>query len=266
MISVIIPSYRNPAYLDLCLKSAIEGQSSDKNEIIVMLDGYGDESLPVLEKYKKKNIFVVNLEQNMGQTYVHNTGVALASHKNILIVNDDNVFPEGWDVKLNRYEAALDTRVFSPNQIEPNPSIFPSFVIKDFGKTAIDFKLDEFLNYESRLTSSLGDITEDGQTWPLFIKKKHYMALNGIDPGFPNPAVADWDFFMRCELMGLHCNRLNNIHFYHFAGAATKRSPEQATKQAHGEAESMLYFEWKWGKKPFRDRRNSTLVQTYRGI
>ena len=266
MISVIIPSYRNPAYLDLCLQSAIEGQDSGTNEIIVMLDGYGDESLSVLEKYKKRNVYVVNLEQNMGQTYVHNTGVALAHHKNILIVNDDNVFPRNWDMKLGRYASELDTHVFSPNQIEPNPSIFQSFVIKDFGKTAIDFRMNEFLDYESRLTSSLGDKTNDGQTWPLFIKKKHYMALNGIDAGFPNPAVADWDFFMRCELMGLSCSRLLNVHFYHFAGAATKRSPEQAAKQAQGEAESMQYFEWKWGKKPFRNTRNSTLVQNYRGI
>ena len=33
MISVIIPTYRNPEYLDLCLKSAID-QQDNKNEII----------------------------------------------------------------------------------------------------------------------------------------------------------------------------------------------------------------------------------------
>ena len=34
MISIIIPTYRNPEYLDICLKSCIE-QQHNKNEIIV---------------------------------------------------------------------------------------------------------------------------------------------------------------------------------------------------------------------------------------
>ena len=50
MISLIIPTYRNPEYLDICLKSAIEQQST-KNEIIVAVDGFMDESKDILEKY-----------------------------------------------------------------------------------------------------------------------------------------------------------------------------------------------------------------------
>ena len=34
MISVIIPTYKEPEYLDLCLESAFKGQTED-NEIIV---------------------------------------------------------------------------------------------------------------------------------------------------------------------------------------------------------------------------------------
>ena len=39
MISVIIPTYKSPEYLDLCLKSVFEGQKN-KNEIIVVADGF----------------------------------------------------------------------------------------------------------------------------------------------------------------------------------------------------------------------------------
>ena len=58
MISVIIPTYRNPEYLDICLQSAIE-QQDNKNEIIVAVDGYYDESKDILEKYKD-NISVLD--------------------------------------------------------------------------------------------------------------------------------------------------------------------------------------------------------------
>ena len=39
MISIIIPTYRNPEHLDICLFSAIN-QQFYKNEIIVAVDGF----------------------------------------------------------------------------------------------------------------------------------------------------------------------------------------------------------------------------------
>ena len=99
MISLIIPTYRNPDYLDICLKSAIEQQTnigkkvynSDNNEIIVVVDGFVEESQPVLDKYKD-NIKVLPLEQNQGMQQALNLGVMNAINEKILIVNDDNVF------------------------------------------------------------------------------------------------------------------------------------------------------------------------------
>ena len=51
MISLVIPTYRNPEYLDICLRSAIENQVN-KNEIIVAVDGFIEESQHILDKYK----------------------------------------------------------------------------------------------------------------------------------------------------------------------------------------------------------------------
>ena len=64
MISVVIPTYKEPDALDLCLKSAIEGQYN-KNQIIVVVDGFYDLNKEVLEKYKN-NIDVLNIEENVG--------------------------------------------------------------------------------------------------------------------------------------------------------------------------------------------------------
>ncbi len=52
MISVIIPTYKNPEILDLCLRSAIEGQLIS-NQIIVVVDGFYDLNKEVLEKWAK---------------------------------------------------------------------------------------------------------------------------------------------------------------------------------------------------------------------
>jgi len=54
MISLIIPTYRNPECLDICLKSAIENQKN-KNQIIVAIDGFIEESQHIIDKYKTYN-------------------------------------------------------------------------------------------------------------------------------------------------------------------------------------------------------------------
>ena len=64
MISVIIPTYKSPEYLDLCLESAIKGQENE-NQIIVVVDGHYDLNKEVLEKYKD-SINILNLEVNVG--------------------------------------------------------------------------------------------------------------------------------------------------------------------------------------------------------
>ena len=63
-ISVIIPTYKSPDALDLCLRSAIEGQQN-KNQIIVVVDGFYDINKEVLEKWSKY-IDVLNMEENVG--------------------------------------------------------------------------------------------------------------------------------------------------------------------------------------------------------
>ena len=50
MISLIIPTYRNPKYLDICLRSAVGGRVNENNEIIVVVDGFVEESKEVLDK------------------------------------------------------------------------------------------------------------------------------------------------------------------------------------------------------------------------
>ena len=116
MISVIIPTYKSPDALDLCLCSAIEGQQNE-NQIIVVVDGHYDINKEVLEKHAK-SIDILNLEQNVGLCRGTNLGVYNAKYDRILIVNDDNVFPLGWDIEL--LKDYIPNSVISPNQIESN--------------------------------------------------------------------------------------------------------------------------------------------------
>ena len=236
MITVIIPTYKSPDMLDLCLRSAIEGQQH-KNQIIVVVDGFYELNKEVLDRWKD-SIDILPLETNQGLCRGTNLGVYNAKHDKVLIVNDDNVFPINWDNAL--LDDWQDGAVISPNQIEPYPSIFQQFSHKDLGKNINEFDLKKFWEF-SQLYSTQ-KIDESGSTLPIFMSKLDYLRLGGWDENYELGMVADWDFFLKCQLSGLKMLRTWKCHFYHFASASTNgEARQQAEHRGHA------YARYKWG-------------------
>jgi GT2 family glycosyltransferase len=215
----------------------VEGQSN-KNQIIVVVDGYYDINKEVLEKHSK-SIDILNLEENVGLCRGTNLGVYNAKYDPILIVNDDNMFPLGWDTKLiNKYQPGW---VFAPNQIEPHPSMFPQFNIKNLGTTPKEFDLKVFQEYEQTLSI---DKTEfNGSTLPIFMSKQDYLRVGGWDENYEQGMVADWDFFLKCSLSGMNMVRTYDVHFYHFASVSVN-----GEKRQHAEQQAHIWALYKWGK------------------
>jgi glycosyltransferase involved in cell wall biosynthesis len=237
MISVIIPTYKSPDMLDLCLKSAINGQQN-KNQIIVVVDGFYDLNKEVLERWKD-SIDILTLESNQGLCRGTNLGVYNAKYDKILIVNDDNVFPRFWDTTLeNDWEPGC---VISPNQVEPAPSMFMQFVIEDLGRDTDTFDLEKFWLFDYHYAS--GDKREEcGSTLPIFMSKIDYLRVGGWDEMYENGMVADWDFFLKCQLSGLKMMRTWNCHFYHFASVSVN-----GEMRRQSEISGHNYAKYKWG-------------------
>lgn len=239
MISVIIPTYKEPQALDLCLKSAIEGQQN-KNQIIVVVDGFYDINKEVLDKYKD-DIQVLNLEENVGMIRAMNFGHINAIHDLVFHVQDDNIFPLNWDVRLEK--AYQPNSVITPNQMEPNPSMFKQFVHEDLG--SIDtFDIDYFWHREELYSGNKTD--ECGSTFPFLISKIDYLKVGGLDEMYPGPWVVDWEFFLKCKLSGMKMIRTYNCHFYHFVSIGT-RTPEKIKQNQQIEYECHQYAKYKWG-------------------
>jgi GT2 family glycosyltransferase len=244
MISVIIPTYQSPDALNLCLQSAINGQQN-KNQIIVVVDGFYELNKKVLEKYSEY-IDVLNLEENVGTPRATNLGVYNALGDKILIANDDNVFPLSWDIHLE--EDYIENSVLSPNQIEPYPSMFSQFHIKDLGKSVDTFNLERFQEYEKDLNEVTykKTVDETGSTLPIFMSKMDYLKLGSWDETYPGGWVVDWDFFLKCQLSGLKMLRTYKCHFYHFVSLSIK-TQEQMNVAKVKEQQCHEYAKYKWG-------------------
>lgn len=254
MISVIIPTYRNPKCLDVCLRSLADNTKNNRVQIVVVVDGFLEESQAVLEKYDTvHNLLVVPLEKNMGMQYSINVGVMMATNPYVLVVNDDNVFPRNWDDRL--CDAIVSSNntgryVLTVNQIEPSgPSMF-NFNIADFGNSPDSFKYEEYLDYEP--TVSLAKTEKTGGIFPFVIEKMWYMAVGGLDTFYDSPNICDWDFFLRLQLLGFSFLRTHALNLYHFGSVATKKSSDaQAFRQK--ESDAVALYHWKWGAMPHNE-------------
>tara|TARA_B100000287_G_scaffold409008_1_gene435944 strand:- start:59 stop:862 length:804 start_codon:yes stop_codon:yes gene_type:complete len=254
MISVVLPSYRNPKYLDLCLHSLLTEQKNS-NEVIVIIDGYVDESQWVIDKYKDKVGFL-EFEQNRGLQSALNCGVWNATNDKILIINEDNVFSSGWDEILEK-EFREDV-VVTINQVEPEGPSMYGFPINDLGKTEDTFQYDKFQEWEEGIRRD--ENTPDGEIFPFMISKRNYMMVGGFDTFYGSPFICDWDFFLKLEISGVKFERTHKLHFYHFGGKSTKHRDDEkeVSDNFHrGEAVAYQMFEYKWGFKPQNGLNNS---------
>jgi glycosyltransferase involved in cell wall biosynthesis len=240
MISVVIPTYKSPEALDLCIKSAVEGQVV-ANQIIIVVDGFYNLNKPVLDKWADY-VDILNLQQNVGLCRATNLGVYNAKHDKVLIVNDDNVFPKQWDVLLE--DAYDESSVLTPNQIEPYPSMFSQFNIKDLGRSIDSFDLETFWQYASTISTKA--VAAEGSTLPILMSRNKFIAVGGWDENYEMGMVADWDFFLKCQLMGMSMMRLYSCHFYHFVSLTTN-TPDNINKRREAEEQGHQYAAYKWG-------------------
>ena len=253
-ITLICPTYRNPKYLDIFLKSAVSGKVLDTTVIMISVDGFYEESKDVLEKYKNQ-IQILDLGENRGMQMAINLAIYQSNTDRVYIVNDDNIMPKNWDLDIN--ELDCETTVWTIEQIEPTgPGMF-NFTIHDFGRTYDTFRYDDYLKYAEENKSNKE--TGDGRIFPFLISKKNIMIVNGFDSViFQSPNVCDWELFLRLELMGCTFKRTYKSLIYHFCSVSTKKNSESESFKQR-EAIAVNAYKYKWGF-PIWNGENNTKI------
>lgn len=90
MISIIVPVYNSELYLKKCLDSIIS-QTYENIEIICIDDNSSDDSLRILQEYKKKDQRIKVLQKaNEGVSLARNAGLDVARGDYILFVDSDD--------------------------------------------------------------------------------------------------------------------------------------------------------------------------------
>ena len=234
MFSIIIPTYNNHNYLELCIKS-IKKNSKLKNEILVHVNEDKSEKTRVF--LKSQNIKYTYSETNIWLCTSINI-LAKKSSKNYLIyAHDDMYFCPDWEKPLIDEINKIKHNNFyiSGTMIEPNSG----HIKFNCGESIKNFDEMKLL---SNLTNLNIDDHQGSHFAPHCIHKEIWTKVGGFSEEF-NPGIgSDPDFNMKLWQEGCRIFKgLNNFKVYHF-GSLTARKNENV-KQNRGDNTFLL----KWG-------------------
>ena len=232
--SILIPSWNNLAFLQLCIRS-IREHSVVPFELIVHLNEGKDGSLEWVRD--QQDIAYTHSISNVGVCHAMNAMRELAQADYLLYINDDMYTLPGWDLLLQKEIQACPNEYFfiSSTMIEPRAQSNCS-IEANFGTSMDTFE-------EARLLAEFDTFEKadwQGATWPPnVVHKKMWDAVGGYSVEFTPGMYSDPDFSMKLWQAGVRLFKgLGQSRVYHFGSISVKR-----VKQNRG------YYQFirKWG-------------------
>ena len=215
MFSIVIPTYNNFKYLELCLNS-IKKNSKYNHEIVLHINDGVDGSLEYAKKNKIKYSYS---EVNIGLCSSINLASKLTTNKYLLYSHDDMYFCPSWDVYLYDEIKMIghDNFYLSGTMIEPNSG----HIIFNCGNDIESFDENKLLKNINKLNFQ----DHQGSHFaPHLVSKKMWNDVGGFSEEF-NPGIAsDPDFNMKLWKKGVRIFKgLNNFKVYHFGSITTRK-------------------------------------------
>jgi glycosyltransferase involved in cell wall biosynthesis len=232
--SMLIPSWNNLPYLQLCLES-IRKHAVVPFELIVHLNEAKDGSKEWVEA--QEDISYSFSAENVGVCHAMNAMRTLARADYLLYLNDDMVVLPAWDVILQKEieQAGTQKFFFSSTMIEPRAQSSCS-IEADFGRTAETLQMEKLVSEYQKIPFH----DWQGATWPPnVVHKDLWDAVGGYSVEFSPGMYSDPDFSMKLWQAGVRLFKgLGDSRVYHFGSISVKR-----VKQNKG------YFQFirKWG-------------------
>ncbi len=221
MFSIIIPSWNNKEYLQLCVESILRNSAFAHQVIVYVNDG----SDGTHEWIKARNIDHIHSPKNEGICIAVNACRSLVRHDYIVYMNDDMYVCPGWDTELKKVIEKIGHHKFmlSSTLIEPREVNNSSYVsiVKDFGDSVAGFR-------EAELLSSYGGLAMEnwyGASWPpSVVSTKLWDIVGGYSIEFSPGMYSDPDFSMKLWKYGVRMFMgVGASKVYHFQSKSTNK-------------------------------------------
>ncbi len=219
VFSILIPSWNNLAYLQLCIES-IRRNSHFPHQIIVHVNEGSDGTLEWMES--RADLDYTYSEKNIGVCYALNIARELLATPYLVYMNDDMYACPDWDLALYREIQQVGHPYFflSATAIEPVASS-NCVIEKDYGRDLASFREKDLLHEFANLP--MGDW--QGATWPPNVVHRDIWDLaGGYSIEFSPGMYSDPDFSMKLWMMGVRLFKgVSASRVYHFGSKSTGR-------------------------------------------
>lgn len=219
MFSIIIPTWNNLAFIQLCVDS-IRRHSAYNHQIIIHVNEGSDGTLQWVKEKKISHSFS---KENSGICLALNEAAMLASNDLLVYMNDDMYCLPGWDTALLKAieGCTTDLFMFSATMIEPNDTGNKAVIVANYGTDISNFKEQELLNKYT--TYEMNDW--QGSSWPPnVVHKKYWHIVGGYSIEFSPGMSSDDDFAIKMWKIGCrHFKGIAESRVYHFQTKSTER-------------------------------------------
>lgn len=219
VFSIIIPTWNNLAYLQLCVES-IRKNAHFRHQIIVHVNEGTDGTLQWVNE--QPDIDFAYSKENIGVCYALNYCRSLMTTDYLLYLNDDMYVCPGWDKALYDEIQRIGHIYFfiSSTAIEAVPQSRCA-ITGNYGTGPSDFR-------EAALLDEFADLPMQdwqGATWPPNVVHKDVWDLvGGYSVEFSPGMYSDPDFSMKLWQLGVRWFKgIGESRVYHFGSQSTKR-------------------------------------------
>jgi len=237
MFSILIPTFNNVKYLELCINSIIKNSKYD-HQIVVHVNIGDDGTIEYLDKI---NIEYTHTKHNSGICEGINKASELAKFNYFLYAHDDFYFCPLWDEVLKN-----EIDLVGHNNFYLSGTMMHSGQIPfDCGDNIDDFDEKKFLeNYKD-----LNYYNFQGSTWaPTLVHRDVWNVVGGFSEEFFPGTGSDPDFNMKLWKLGIRIFKgINDFKVYHFGSIVLRKKINEIKKNSKYGSKGAKIFILKWG-------------------
>ena len=235
-IDIIVPIYNAYEYTEECIKSLLKNTDLEKNTLILINDKSPDERIySMLLRYKetnaRKNIIVLDNEENMGFVRTVNKGMQY-SENDIILLNSDTEVTKNWAEKIQK-AAYSNEYIATVTPLTNNGTIcsVPNFGIDN--EIPKNMTLDEYAEMIEKISKNRYPELTTGNGFCMFIKRDVIKEIGLFDAEtFGKGYGEENDFCYRALDYGYENILCDNTFIYHKGTQSFKKENMTASRAA----------------------------------
>jgi hypothetical protein len=240
-VSVIIVTYNNIRFTQLCVESVLAKTGYPHYEIVIVDNASQDGTRDYLRVLatKHKHIRIIFNDHNFGFSKAINLGVKASEGQFIILLNNDTVITRGWINGLLRPLQNPEIGMVGPvtNNCGNESKIKATYR-----------SLEEMEVFAENYTKTHFNVARSMNMLAMFcvaLRRETYDQVGPLDEQFEIGMFEDDDYSLRLRQAGFKLLSLDDVFIHHVSGCALSLLPQKTYLTIFNQNKN--YFENKWG-------------------